>query len=369
MLVDDGDVFRDICMSANGKLYHRPPPASPRKAATVRLHRPANHRKPPPPPPAACDDDAANIAESRTGSAPDNGANAMRVAAMRALRQMRPALHVALAESRTERPRFSVVSARLSASAAERVRPLAGSLSARPTSVEGRRPAAAAAGANRAAAAQPPDLAARKPPDGPPVIRPPVIPLWIAIGQGMVTDATRGFGATSCPQDGANAPMSYGAAPSSSSALSAEALSTAPDHRRPPPLRDEARTAVSACAAEAFDHKLYWRTSNAERVHHVKERRPGLYLQETRAAFCHRVEEVSRTRYFEPDEGTVGLETRPKRGPKPFDLYSSIWRPRVSWCDAKSFYDTPEVKFSRFALDWRRVVRFGAVKLIMSHVR
>ena len=49
----------------------------------------------------------------------------------------------------------------------------------------------------------------------------------------------------------------------------------------------------------------------------------------------------------------------------PFELYKSLWAPRVQWCDAHDLHDTEEVEVQRFLNDWSGCVCMGLGKVIV----
>jgi hypothetical protein len=85
---------------------------------------------------------------------------------------------------------------------------------------------------------------------------------------------------------------------------------------------------------------------------------------------------VRTNRYFElravaPAEKVIPRARRPKEAkviePKPFDVYKSIWEPRRKDADSRDVYDTDEVEFNRFSIDWEELLRLGITKLILMH--
>ena len=54
-------------------------------------------------------------------------------------------------------------------------------------------------------------------------------------------------------------------------------------------------------------------------------------------------------------------------GSKRLDLGETIWAPRASWADAKDYYDSADIKWQRFDLDWRLAQdMLGLVKVILK---
>ena len=128
-------------------------------------------------------------------------------------------------------------------------------------------------------------------------------------------------------------------------------------------------TTISGAASNVFESHYQSRDTCAQRIGRAMRLHPGQDPRLAGAVFQKAVTEVFRTRLVIPDGGsggpTIYQERKKKRSA--FDLYSSIWKPRVKWCDARDLYDTEDVKFSRFELEWKHLLRLGAVRLIMRH--
>jgi len=131
-------------------------------------------------------------------------------------------------------------------------------------------------------------------------------------------------------------------------------------------------------AADAFELRHRHRSAIAESAcfgADVATRRAlNAETQQAQSAFARDLAEVRRNRFIQPyqppDEKPIAHKPRPPAiGPKKaaFDLYRSIWRPRIFWADSHDLYDTEEVRLTRFANDWSRALEMGLVRMILRN--
>ena len=115
-------------------------------------------------------------------------------------------------------------------------------------------------------------------------------------------------------------------------------------------------------AADSFDGRHVTRVTRAERMRNAaleeadNQRKQQRLRREIFEVFSNRyVEPYKRVEVVVLRKSTV-KKVEKKVAEKPFILENTIWAPRKTWCDAKSFYDTPEVRAKRFQLDWQSAV-------------
>ena len=128
-------------------------------------------------------------------------------------------------------------------------------------------------------------------------------------------------------------------------------------------------------AADAFDRRHRTYSAAAERCYRTLTRSAAIDAPEASDAFWNSIESVRWNRYVAPareemaandDNYKRSAEAIVKRK-EPFDLWRSIWRPRMKWADSKNLYDTDEVKQKRFEADWKRMLTLGIIKYIMRY--
>ena len=114
-------------------------------------------------------------------------------------------------------------------------------------------------------------------------------------------------------------------------------------------------------AVDQFETRHRQRSASAE----VNYFANGVRTAETDEEFRARLIEVRRNRLITPYtlEKTVAITggTKKDRRPKmtPYDLYQSIWRPRIYWADSNDLYDTEEIRFARFENDFQQARELG----------
>ena len=132
---------------------------------------------------------------------------------------------------------------------------------------------------------------------------------------------------------------------------------------------------TSVEAAERFDTKHRARSARADQLCILSRKatspRDALALKFDEALFAVRTNRYFELRPVAPAEKVIPRARRPKEGkviePKPFDVYKSIWEPRRKDADSRDVYDTDEVEFNRFSIDWEELLRLGITKLILMH--
>ena len=120
-------------------------------------------------------------------------------------------------------------------------------------------------------------------------------------------------------------------------------------------------------AAAAFEAREIKRNALAERV--CRSCKVGLGTGEDLSdAWTGACFNVSSNRFFVPTAVETVKAIAPRRRPeKPFDLSKSIWAPRVSWADSKSFYDTDQVELRRFETDWPTLLAMGLGTVVIRY--
>ena len=53
------------------------------------------------------------------------------------------------------------------------------------------------------------------------------------------------------------------------------------------------------------------------------------------------------------------------RVPERFDIYRSVWAPRMGWACCRDLYDTVDVELQRFNADWSRLLALGLTKVVL----
>jgi len=86
------------------------------------------------------------------------------------------------------------------------------------------------------------------------------------------------------------------------------------------------------------------------------------------ADFRTAVANVTRSRYIQPHTLVGGSCRRAERKVKAWDLYRTIWRPRLELADSADLYESEQVKDARMRdVDWKQAMCFGAVRHIMRY--
>jgi len=142
-------------------------------------------------------------------------------------------------------------------------------------------------------------------------------------------------------------------------------------------LSDDAPSSFLAVAADEWDRKYRSASMHAENVFITKVYHPGIGIEENNVAYRSAITEIFRTRLFVPEQASARKHPRMARrksmysnqrvseaGANAFDPYHSFWTPRIAWSDAKSLYDTNEVKFLRFERDLKRAVKLGLIRQV-----
>ena len=137
-------------------------------------------------------------------------------------------------------------------------------------------------------------------------------------------------------------------------------------------------------AADTFDRRYRARSASAERAHKLLgETKSVVASPDNSVLFRAKLAELTSTRYVAPERPAMppfyDLSRRsPRKGGRdsspqgdseadrkaPFDLYRSVWRPRIKNAASKDLYDTEETIHARFQRDWQRMLSLGAAKLI-----
>ena len=148
---------------------------------------------------------------------------------------------------------------------------------------------------------------------------------------------------------------------------------------KPRPLQDEAPDTLAAMAASRWDarHRTY--TASTKRLaHETNGWNHGdwhLSTSVTDVRFQHSLNNVRRNRYIPPTplanddrtrEMTGGEASHPRRSHAP-RLLKNIWEPRLEWAESGDYYDTEAIRAKRFAIDWKRSMDMGLVKIIMQN--
>lgn len=79
-----------------------------------------------------------------------------------------------------------------------------------------------------------------------------------------------------------------------------------------------------------------------------------------------RVRELRRNRILVPLHTEDDLGEDSERADVPFDVYKSIWQPRVLFADSGDLVDSDEVRLARFCHEWAEALRMGLVKVIIA---
>lgn len=123
---------------------------------------------------------------------------------------------------------------------------------------------------------------------------------------------------------------------------------------------------TSSRAADRFDKKHTARSAVADRLCNVSAatQRVDVGMKFEEALFAVRV-----NRYYEPKrlEKAVVYHGKPRKvNKKPFDLYKSIWAPRCKSSDSHDVYDTDEVEFRRFSIEWQMLIDLDVTKNVLQ---
>ena len=132
---------------------------------------------------------------------------------------------------------------------------------------------------------------------------------------------------------------------------------------------------TSVEAAERFDTKHRARSARADQLCILSRKatspRDAVALKFDEAVFAVRTNRYFELRAVAPPEKVIARARRPKEAkviePKSFDVYKSIWEPRRKDADSKDVYDTDEVEFKRFSIDWEVLLGLGMTKLILMN--
>lgn len=132
----------------------------------------------------------------------------------------------------------------------------------------------------------------------------------------------------------------------------------------------------TAAAAELFEQRHRQRSATAESAFFRADSgviggalRSGTRRSQMR--FERDLAEVRRNRYVPPPQpllGPVRYEMKARvAAPTVFDVYRSIWRPRLFWADSHDLFDTEAVRLTRFSHDWERALAAGLVRIVMRN--
>ena len=130
---------------------------------------------------------------------------------------------------------------------------------------------------------------------------------------------------------------------------------------------------TSVEAAQRFDTKHRARSAKADHlcINSGKATSAAVADKFDEALFAVRTNRYFELRPVAPTEKAIARARRPEETkaiqPKPFDVYKSIWEPRRKDADSTDVYDTDEVEFKRFSIDWEVLLGLGMTKLILLH--
>jgi len=140
-------------------------------------------------------------------------------------------------------------------------------------------------------------------------------------------------------------------------------------------LREEAPNQASVLAADRWDskHRVFSATSELNHLESgtLTSISRGHSDPSSERSFRQSLNDVRRNRFVALDTGPeeVKVYEKVRRAVEiaPFDLYKSIWSPRVNWAESADLYDTAEIRMRRFEVDWNRAMAMGLVKVIMQN--
>ena len=130
---------------------------------------------------------------------------------------------------------------------------------------------------------------------------------------------------------------------------------------------------TSVEAAQRFDTKHRAISAKADHlcINSGKAKSAAVADKFDEALFAVRTNRYFELRPVEPTEKVIARARRPEDAkviePKPFDVYKSIWEPRRKDADSKDVYDTDDVEFKRFSIDWEVLLGLGMTKLVLTH--
>jgi len=128
--------------------------------------------------------------------------------------------------------------------------------------------------------------------------------------------------------------------------------------------------------ADSFDGRHYERTGRALRFTKAANRGGQSYQgfdAKLMVSLHDSVRQVRMNRYIQPHvaEQQVVYRGGPSRkkavAKHAWSVYTSIWGPRASWCDAKDVWDTSEAFRARYVVLWSRLLDLGLSDLVLKN--
>lgn len=119
-------------------------------------------------------------------------------------------------------------------------------------------------------------------------------------------------------------------------------------------------------AADGFDDRLRKLQQRAHQVEQLVRSEPA--HPDCLAGFSTTLQEMARSRFYVREKLDVTTRIQGKaKALSRWRLETSIWAPRVQWCDARSFYETDACTTKMLQADWKRAVQVTLGSYIMRH--
>ena len=160
------------------------------------------------------------------------------------------------------------------------------------------------------------------------------------------------------------------AADSASSAPAAVSQRATAHVSRPPqqpPLSTEAASADQALAAAKWDH-LHKGNRQRAKVNLLKTSVAGSVGESFKFSYRDALNEVRRHRYVAPNLPVAAPSTVRTRKARAFDVYKSIFRPRMNTADSRDLFESDVPMLHRRLMDeWSRACKMGALAHIARY--
>lgn len=137
-------------------------------------------------------------------------------------------------------------------------------------------------------------------------------------------------------------------------------------------LREEAPSEKTVLAADKWDskHRVFSAAAEKRDLESNPIKRGHLDM-EAEKGFRKSLNDVRRNRLVVAEKLVQAAEVRryhrPAKAEAPFDLYKSIWAPRVQWAESRDLYDTEDLRMRRFDQDYQRALGMGLINIIMRN--